>query len=180
MIINPHKAIEQGWIKGIKNETLQVQPNAIDFTIDRVFGINSHNTFVICNDPENPNKELKQMRGGGEMVPAEDRRTGVPFFNLLAHTSYDILSDVYVDLPDGVAALTIIRSSFCRNGLFVTSGLYDSGFKGHVGCVLHNIVGDTKVQQGVRVGQIILIEASSAKLYAGGWNHELGTEAPHQ
>ncbi len=180
MIINPKVAIEKGWIKGIHNEELQVQPNAVDFTIDRVFGINDLNPFIICNDPDNAGKELKQMRGTGSMEPVPDRRTNVLFYNLLPKTSYDILSDVYVSIPEGVAALTIIRSSFCRNGLFVTSGLYDSGFSGHVGCILHNMSGAAKIEQGVRIGQIILVEASTAKMYAGGWNHTIGTEAPHQ
>lgn len=178
MFINPKVAIEQGWVSGINNQNVQVQPNAIDFTLDRLFNIND-NEFIVCKDPANANKEMKQMRGGAELAPSPDRRTGVQFFNLDTG-SYDMLSDVFVELPDGVAAMLVTRSTFVRNGLFLVSGLYDTGFKGHVGCVLHNMLGAAKVEKGTRVGQIIFIEASSAGVYAGGYNHAAGTAAPHQ
>lgn len=178
MFINPKTAIESGWITGIQDTEVQVQPNAIDFTLDRVFNI-SDNEFIVAKDLANPKKELKQMRGGNELLPYPDRRTGIQLFNLDSG-SYDILSDLYVELPEGVAAMLVARSTFVRNGLFLVSGLYDSGFKGHIGCVLHNMKGVAKVQKGVRVGQIIFIEASSAGTYAGGYNHAAGTAAPHQ
>lgn len=178
MLINPKTAIQQGWIKGIKNEAIQVQPNAIDFTADRIFDIQT-GLFIIQTDPQNPLKEKKVMRGTHELLPGHNPGSTVGMFDL-SRGSYDILSDVYVDLPAGVAALTIIRSSLCRNGLFLTSGLYDSGFQGHVGCVLHNQVGQSLIEQGTRIGQIMFVEASSAGLYAGSWNHSQDTVAPHQ
>lgn len=177
MFINPRTAIEKGWITGIQDEELQVQPNAIDFTIDRMFNIND-NQFIIAKDQANPKKELKQMRGGNEFLPYPDRATGIQLFNLKAG-SYDILSDVFVELPEGVAAMLVTRSTFVRNGLFLVSGLYDSGFKGHIGCVLHNQIGTAKIQKGTRIGQIVFVEASTAFAYAGNYNHELGTKAPH-
>lgn len=175
MFINPHYAIQQGWITGIKNPEVQIQPNAVDFTLDKLFEINSTNEFIISTNPENPSKELKQMRGGAELAPVVDRRSGVQFYHLRGLSSYDILSDIYVTVPEGVAAILVTRSTFVRNGLFVVSGLYDSGFKGHVGCVVHNLSGSAKVEQGTRVGQIIFVKSENASLYAGGWNHEKGT-----
>lgn len=177
MFINPKHAIQEGWISGIKNEDVQVQPNAIDFTLDRLFSI-SDNEFIICADPANTFKEIKQMRGGAEIDPVLDRRTKVELFHLNTG-SYDILSDIYVELPEGIAALLVTRSTFIRNGLFLIAGLYDSGFKGHVGCVLHNLKSLAKVQKGTRVGQIIFVSSETAKMYAGSYNHELGTNAPH-
>ena len=177
MFINPQHAIQQGWIKGIKNLETQVQPNAIDFTLDRVFSI-SDNEFIISTEKAT-GKELKQMRGGSEILTSPDRRTGVEFFHLIT-SSYDILSAVYVDLPEGVACLLVPRSTFARNAMWIVSGLYDSGFKGHVGCVLHQLKGTSKVEKGTRIGQIIFVSSENAKLYAGGYNHNENTEAPHQ
>jgi deoxycytidine triphosphate deaminase len=178
MFINPRLAIENGWVKGIKNEKIQVQPNALDFTLDRIDGIKHDATFILCADPANPEKELKQHRGAYEIAPIPDRATGVQFYHLY-HGSYDCTSDVYVELPEGVAAMTVVRSTLCRNGFFITSGLYDTGFKGHVGFVLQNRSGQAKIEQGSRVGQLIFVEASNAGVYAGGYNHEKGTAAPH-
>lgn len=178
MFINPKVAIAEGWITGIENQDVQVQPNAIDFTLDRLFYSNA-DTFVISKDPNNPFKELKQMRSMEEHYPIPDRRyPDIHFFHIQPKHYYDALSNVYVDIPQGVAAQLIIRSTFNRNGMFLTSGLYDSGYKGHVGFGLHNnSIGVSKIQQGTRIGQIIFIKSDNAGVYSGGYNHEQGTGA---
>lgn len=172
MFINPKTAISEGWITGIVDPEKQVQPNAIDFTIDKVFSIAVGNAFVIS-------EAGKVMRGGATFLPVKDRSSGLEFWNFKEGTMWDCLSDVYVKVPDGVACMLVARSTFTRNGLFLTSGLYDSGFEGHVGFVLHNRAGLAKVGVGTRCGQIIFIEAQNAGQYAGGYNHEAGTLA-HQ
>lgn len=177
MFINPKTAIENGWIKGITDTAKQVQPNAIDFTLDEVWTINPN----LCAISESG----KQMRGGGKIEPVP-ARNGTGTFWHLEPGVYDCLSDMYVEVPEGVAAQLVIRSTFARNGMFLMSGLYDSGFKGRIGFALHvpltrsSSAGfDTIIGIGTRVGQIIFIEAKSAGLYSGGYNHAAGTIAPH-
>lgn len=172
MFIDPRQAIDNGWISGIKNLEKQLQPNAIDFTLDKVFTVASNNDFIISEDG-------KQMRGGSSFEAVKDRRSEKMFWTLYENSLWDCLSDVYVDVPNGVACMLIARSSFIRNGLFLTSGLYDSGFKGHIGFVLHNRAGFAKVGVGTRIGQVIFVESQNAKTYSGGYNHEVGTLA-HQ
>lgn len=167
MFLNPKTAISEGWIKGIVDEDKQVQPNAIDFTLDRLFNID--NTIFSISE------EGKQMRGGDEMKPLVDPRNDLPYWRLATDSVYDGMSNIYVTLPEGVAAMLIVRSTFNRNGLFVTSGLYDSGFEGHIGFALHNRSAIAMVAQGTRVGQIIFVASESAGIYAGGWNHSEGT-----
>lgn len=180
MFINPKTAIEKGWIKGITDEKKQIQPNAIDFTLDEVWSVN----VALCAISE----DGKQMRGGGKIQPVPARNGSGNFWHL-GYGIYDCLSDMYVEVPDGVAAMLVTRSTFARNGIFLTSGLYDSGFKGRIGFTLH--VQPSQVLNGLenphntvigvntRVGQIIFVEASSAGLYTGGYNHAAGTVAPH-
>lgn len=174
MFISPITAIENGWVTGIYDAKKQVQPNAIDFTVDRLFGINQNAQFTIS-------EYGKVMRSTAEMAPVPCRRTkaekGIDVsFWLLNDTIYDGMSDVYVDLPEGVAAMLVPRSTFSRNGIFLTSGLYDSGYKGHIGFLIHNRArGTSKIAQGTRIGQIIFVASESAGLYTGGWNHEVGT-----
>lgn len=175
MFINPKTALAEGWIKGIKNPDVQVQPNAIDFTADKAFEVSSGQFYV--------SETYKQMRGS---EPLEPRRTffeeGTPDAWIIGGGEMiDCLSDVYVDLPEGVAAQLVIRSTLARNGLQLVSGLYDSGFKGHVGFILHNRHhDDATIAQGTRVGQIILIASDSAGTYAGGYNHEAGADLDYQ
>ena len=173
MFIDPRTAIREGWVSGIHDKEKQVQPNAIDFTLERLFTIR-HEPFIIS-------EYGKVMRNNTELVPTIDRRQKVTtgeelYFWSINEGAFDGMSDVYVNLPEGVAAMLIIRSTFNRNGLFLTSGLYDSGFKGHLGFILHNRVpGTAKIAKGTRIGQVIFVASESAGMYAGGWNHEQGT-----
>ena len=167
MFIKPTVAIDNGWIKGDFTDD-NVQPNAIDFTLDKLFTINEINIFRIDEDN-------KEMRGGNIVTPELDARLGKEYWRLNAKTSYDGMSDFYVEVPEGVAALLIVRSTFNRNGIFITSGLYDSGFKGHCGFAIHNNSGTAYIAPNTRIGQIIFVDSESAKMYDGGWNHEDGS-----
>lgn len=168
MFINPQLAIEQQWVKfpewmTPEQQTKCIQPNALDFTIDRVAEL----TNTPCRIGEDKSEII--------------HRKQISFFPeagwwKLHEGSYDFMSDFYVDLPVGVAALVIIRSTFNRNGLFVTTGLWDSGFKGHIAGVLHNRVGRIEVQQHVRVGQVAFVSSDKTDvMYAGGYNTQQGT-----
>ena len=169
MFINPREAIQQGWITGIVDFKTQVQPNAIDFTLDVLYGIEHKNIFVIS-------EAGKSMRGGSQLSPVPDRATGSPFWTIPAQSVHDGMSDIHVTLPEGVAAYLIIRSTFNRNGIFITSGLYDSGFSGHIGFAIHNRSGQAKIGLGTRIGQIIFVHSEdSGQLYSGGYNHEAGS-----
>jgi len=163
MFINPKIAIQEGWITGLVDEEKQVQSNAIDFTLDKVFGIEERNEFIISED-------FKQHRGGLKIPPIPDRKSGQHFWHLMGRTSYDGMSDVYVNVPENVVVELIIRSTFNRNGIFLTSGLYDSGFSGPIGFVLHNMSGPAIISVGTRIGQVKFIKADSADMYDGGYN----------
>ena len=174
MFIDPKVAIENGWVTGITNPDKQIQPNAIDFTLDRLFDINGDNDFVI-------DETGKKMRGGKEIVPVEMPRLSDRFWWKLDTGIFDGLSNVFVDLPEGVACLPVIgRSTFNRNGIFITSGLYDSGYKGHIGFAIHNWLGRAQIGIGTRIGQLAFVKSEEAGLYKGGWNHGEGELAPHQ
>ena len=46
------------------------------------------------------------------------------------------MSDFFVTVPAGLAAFLIVRSTLNRNGIFITSGLYDQGFSNNIGFVM--------------------------------------------
>lgn len=161
MFINPTIGIQQGWITGITDASKQVQPNAIDFTLDNLKRLTTELARV--------SETTKQMRS------LEDVPLLSNMWWLEHNRVYDGTSNMYVELPDGVAAILYTRSTLARNGVFVVSGLYDSGYKGHIGFTVYPIGGDIILEPGTRVGQIAFVSASSAKMYAGGWNHDSGT-----
>ena len=183
MIISPETAIEGGWIRGIANQELQVQPNAIDFTLDQAYSVKSGPFIMAINTIDG--KEEKCMRGGDQLVvqshPFNSKfADGANTWIIKGHGMIDCLSNMYVEVPDDVAVMLIPRSSIARNGIILTCGLYDTGFKGHLGFMLHNRHDEAAyIGPGVRVGQCMFISADSVGQYAGGWNHEQGTHTPN-
>jgi deoxycytidine triphosphate deaminase len=194
MLINPKTAMKEGWISHKDYTTVErweeanfFSPNAIDFTIDHLYSINT-SPFVIS-------EETKRMRGGAPIQPNKHKpgwfaegidgendiwipRRKDPqnpildghFWTLEPKTSYDAMSNFYVNVPEKVAALLIIRSTFNRNGLFMTSGIYDSNFSGHLGFVLHNMGDYAYIAPGTRIGQVMFVESNNAGTYLGGYN----------
>lgn len=171
MIFSPKYAIDQGWVKGIKNDC-QIQPNAIEFTLDNLFSI-SDKPFIAFDDEDG--KTQKRHRGGDVVLSTDHRNDEGRQTFWLAPGVYDCTSDVYVTLPEDVALLLIVRSTFNRNGIFLTSGLYDSGYEGHIGCAIHNWVGAAEIGVGTRLGQAMFVRAESEGQYAGGYNHSEGS-----
>lgn len=161
MFINPKVAIEKGWVRGIRDEKLQVQPNAIDFTLDKLFRQQPSTARISENS--------KVMR---PLQEQEIEATG--YWLLEGQCVYDGTSDVYVEVPEGVAAILFTRSTFARNGILIASGLYDAGYKGHVGFTIYTHGGSVEIAPGTRIGQIGFALAPSAKMYAGQYNHKEG------
>lgn len=166
MYINPYRAIAEGWIKfpdwmDRDYRKKCIQPNAIDITLDNMYKLDLTTVFILT-------EQEKQMR---PVTPLSCNNGMFEFHS----GCYDVTSDFYVDIPKGVAAEIIVRSTLNRNGLFVTSGLYDSGFKGHIGFMLHNRQFDAKISQHTRIAQIKFIQSEESDImYSGGYNHEQG------
>ncbi len=173
MFISPKVAIERGWVTHPECKTIVdfenkkfISPNAIDFTLDRLFSIDSYSTFVIS-------ESTKQMRKTSEMFPSHDD-TGQLFWTLY-NAVYDGVSNFHVNIPEGIAALLVVRSTFNRNGIFITSGLYDQGYIGSCGMAIHNRGGIALIASGTRIGQLIFVESgSSGQMYLGQYNTDSG------
>ncbi len=170
MFLDPNLAIEQRWItfpSYMLDEQIRqaIQPNAIDFTIDHLSEIDVTSNCFIATD-----KKLTVHR---KQKPVQLHT--MYEFNLnywtIENKSYDFMSDYYLNLPNQVAGLIIIRSTFNRNGMFITSGLWDSGFSGNIAGVIHNNGGPASFEQHVRVGQIMFIKSDQVgNLYSGHYN----------
>ena len=73
-----------------------------------------------------------------------------------------------IKLPDNVYATFTQRSSYSRRGIFMTTGIYDPGYEGTVGCTVYNMSDDTlTVKAGDRLGQMLFFEADAASSYDG-------------
>lgn len=165
MFANPVEMIEKGYVRNLFNQEKQVQPNAIDFTVDRIDEFVSDPAFTTTFYV---GETKKAMRKQSMLIPSN--LDGINVWALKENSEFDVSSDVYVEVPEGYAALLVLRSTFVRNGCWLASGLYDSGFKGNIGAVLHTGSAAAIIEVGTRLGQIIFVESGTAKLYAGGYN----------
>ncbi len=132
------------------------QPNAVDLRVKKIFEINKKSPFIIS-------EEDKTHRGSTEVQPDEEG-----WFNLERGT-YEIVMENVVSVGEGYAGFVITRSTLNRNGLFITSGLYDSGYHGVMAGCLHVRVGPAKIKKGTRVGQFLLFEAETLSMYDGSY-----------
>lgn len=168
MFINPNEVIQNGWITGITDPSTQIQPNAIDFTLDELLMVNDKEKAYVSN-----NKKLVKMK---QLLPVAVRNEISPYWELKGSKVYDGTSNMYVKVPAGYACVPMFtRSTLTRNGTYIMSGLYDSGYEGHIGFTIYTNGGAIDIEVGARVGQIGFVKAEHAHLYAGGYNHEEGT-----
>lgn len=141
-----------------EEDSKRVQPNAFDFKIDRVFRFTT-DTFELSADDKKVHRKQEEIR------PDENG-----YYHLNSGV-YGILTDVDCKIAEGEAGILIPRSSLNRNGIFLKSGLYDSGFDNAVGCTLYiQAPCFFKVQKGARIGQFLLFKAECLNLYNGSYN----------
>jgi deoxycytidine triphosphate deaminase len=166
MFINPKTVIENGWVTRSDCKTYQdwddrkfVSPNAIDFTLDSLKVLGSGSPAVIS-------EHSKTMRQLHSVATNQDGN-----WHLNQGVVYDGVSTTYVKVPEGMAALLYVRSTLARNGTFLISGIFDAGYEGACGFTLYPMGGNIAIEPGTRVGQIAFIDAGTAKMYAGGYNH---------
>ena len=72
-----------------------------------------------------------------------------------------------IEVADDEAGFVITRSTLNRNGVFLTSGLYDTGYKGVMAGVMHVNCGKMRIKPGTRVGQYLNWKAESISSYDG-------------
>jgi deoxycytidine triphosphate deaminase len=138
-------------ITGIHPE--DVQPNAIDLRIDRVFALSS-GEFVI-------NNEEKTHRNTREILP-----TSLGWFTLQVGY-YQIIMENTITIGPDEAGFVIPRSTLVRNGLSIITGLYDSGYSGMMQSGLNVEGGTARIQRGTRIAQFLLFKAESLTQYDG-------------
>lgn len=129
-----------------------VQPNAVDLRLGKVFKI-SNNLFQI-------DETSKAHRGSSLVEPIDGWYTLEP-------GAYEVIMENEVTVGEGESGFVITRSTLNRNGVFLTSGLYDTGYTGVMAGVMHINCGPMRIAQGTRIGQYLNFEAESLHNYDG-------------
>lgn len=143
-------------------EEKDVQPNAVDLKLGKVFKIKNE-LFELTND-------TKKHRGSEEVLPDAEG------YFTLQPGSYEVVMENIIRVGEGEAGWVITRSTLNRNGCFITSGLYDSGYHGVMAGVLHITCGPARIKQGTRIGQYLSFDAEALSAYDGDYglnkNHD--------
>lgn len=132
-----------------------IQPNAVDLRVGKVFKIKSI-PFVLS-------EESKQHRGSTEILPDVN-----DWWDLEPGT-YEVVMENIINVGEGEAGWVITRSTLNRNGVFLTSGLYDSGYHGVMAGAMHVTTGRFSLKKGTRIGQFLLFKAESLYKYDGSY-----------
>jgi dUTP pyrophosphatase len=165
MFINPKKAIDNGWLQYVPSKC--IQPNAVDIPMTRMWEVQD-DVFVL-------NVDGKTHRSRVELTPTMvDDNVGRSSLWEIGTGSYDFMSNVYVKVPEGHVGWLHTRSTLNRNGLFVHSGIYDSGFEGPVCGMLYNHIGTAHLEVDACVAQFIIAESDSQGIYTGDYNMKDG------
>jgi dUTP pyrophosphatase len=129
------------------------QPNAIDLRLDQVFRVEP--TMFALTEDNKVNRERVLIEPN--VLEIYHLPKGV----------YEITFDSEVDIGSDEAGLIVPRSTLNRNGVFITSGLWDSGYNGVLGAALHNYGGPMLVKRGTRLAQLVIWKAESLFDYKG-------------
>jgi len=136
-------------------EQSDIQPNAVDLRVDKIFKV-STKEFIISEDS-------KEHRGSEEIEPDMDG------WFYLEPGHYEVIMQNKINVGNNEAGWVITRSTLNRNGLFLTSGLYDTGYQGVMAGMVHVNIGPARIKKGTRIGQYLNFEAESIKVYDGSY-----------
>ncbi len=149
-----------------------IQPNAVDLridTVERIKGTDSWGQSNRINIFEDGKKEFFPRHNDVQTIPPQS----AGFY--IGEGPHQIESQHSVTIPEGMVGWLIIRSTFARNGLLLGNGLYDSGYSGIIGGILHNYTGGIVfVERGTRFAQFVMAKAETAHLYDGHYNQQGG------
>ena len=138
------------------------QPNAVDLRIGKVFRI-KHTEFII-------DENSKKHRGTDEIQPDENGYWYLP------EGRYEVVMENLIRVGEGEAGWVITRSTLNRNGVFLTSGLYDSGYEGVMAAVMHVSCGPMLIKKGTRIGQYL---SFNAEQLGSGYQGSYGSKSQH-
>jgi dUTP pyrophosphatase len=130
-----------------------VQPNAVDVRLDKVFRI-KNSVFIL-------DEQTKTNRGTEQLLPDSWGYFELPI------GSYEVVMKNMVTIASGEAGHLKPRSTLVRNAIRLETGLYDAGYSGLIVCCIHVTTGPWLVRQGTRIAQFILEDAETLHEYKG-------------
>jgi deoxycytidine triphosphate deaminase len=130
-----------------------VLPNSVMLRLSKVFKM-AASTFKIDDNQT-------VYRGSYEIKPDP-----LGYFNL-AEGSYEVVMSNEIVVGENEAGLIVTSVDLIRNGVFLTSSLYESEYEGLVAAVMHVTCGPMRIAKGTKIGQYVSFNSEVVKKYEG-------------
>lgn len=170
MVINPERALAEGWIKfplkGMDDN--QLQPNGIDLRIRQAAKLDVGCKLEMFNCSTN---HAKQNNVETRLIQNK-KCFFLPSFSPHLVETYE-----YISVPKDVVALVFGRSTLNRNGVILRASIYDSGFENFVGFVVYPFINFT-IETGTRIAQVVFQSAETSHMYEGQYGISKNKELP--
>ena len=165
-----HIASEKSMSSLDKFDETQIQSNALDLRLDRVWRFKENNNVFSINEREK-----------SHALKVEMHPDGITNEWVLVPGSYEIQFEGTVKVGRDEAGWVVPRSTLNRNGVFITSALYDSGYNGSMAAALHVMAVPMRIERGTRVAQYITVKAQALHMYNGSYGLRAdGTPKPDE
>ena len=138
----------------------QVQPNGVDLTLGSIL------------EPIDAGRITREGKTVGErqpVAPSEVTETGSTYY--LPPGAYIAQYAEVVTIPENHIGFIFPRSSLMRNGCMLNTAVWDAGYEGR-GEGLLTVNHDLEIEQGARIGQLVLAEAHHSGIYEGSYQGE--------
>jgi len=156
MLLHPKSEFTNSKITELQEE--DSQPNAVDIRLDEVKRIDS-SVFSLDEDGGKTHRILTDM-------PVQDDG-----YFVLPPGSYQVQMKNQITVGENESGVVISRSTLIRNGVYLVSGLYDTGYEGPMVALLVVTAGAAKIQKGARVGQYLILESEGIGTYMGSYGN---------
>lgn len=137
------------------------QPNAVDVRVAKILEYTTQHVHLT--------EKVKSHRQTRELQPSPDG-----LYYLYPNAAFEVVFEASVKIAEGEAGWVIPRSTLNRNGVDITSGLYDSGYDGVIGATIHTGGASLSLEPGTRIAQFVLVASESKGLYNGDYGHGKG------
>jgi len=143
-------------VKNFINLDIQLTPNGLDLTVEKIFDFESDGTLDFSNSE-------RFIPIGKEIIPQKSFKDKYGWWNLKRGV-YKIRTNEYINLPKNLIGISFPRSFVLRMGAYTQTGVWDAGFEGKSEFIL--VVGNPKgirIKQNARIVQIIFANIIETK-----------------
>jgi len=156
------------WVRsadGSKVDDKQVQPHGVELTVDKIYECKGQ-TVITDDGYLKSNREEASLVSAKEYTQDDYSIEVDDHYFLPAYNSYVVKYNERIEIPEDHMGLVFPRSRFIRSNNFISTAVWDSGYKGIGEGGLH-INTPTVIEKDMRIAQIAFAKAKTFNQYDG-------------